>query len=250
MNSPSERADKPTLGLILAAGFGSRLETKTGTVGLKPLLLVGGKPLILRVIESMHQVGCREIVIVTGYCAEELEAGLAETHDGRATLTFVDNPDYRHANGLSVWAARQRLTETFILSMSDHLVSPTMMEMAANHQPLRAGATLLVDRKIDRVFDLGDATKVASTDGKITAIGKQLTTYDCIDTGLFVGTPGLVEAIGKVANERGDASLSEGVQRLAEAGRMELLDVGDANWMDVDTPEMLADAEQRLSQLE
>jgi choline kinase len=105
---------------------------------------------------------------------------------------------------------------------------------------------LLVDRKIDSVFDLDDATKVQSANGKVVAIGKQLQTYDCIDTGVFVGTPGLVDAIGEVAAAHGDASLSAGVQALSGRGLMEVLDVGDAHWMDVDTPQMLADAEERL----
>jgi choline kinase len=130
--------------------------------------------------------------------------------------------------------------------MADHVISPAIMELAAKHRPAAGGATLLVDRKIDGVFDLDDATKVRTKDGKIVAIGKQLTDYDCIDTGVFVCTRGLVDAIASVAAERGDASLSEGVQALSARGVMEVLDVGDAHWMDVDTPEMLADAEARL----
>jgi choline kinase len=81
---------------------------------------------------------------------------------------------------------------------------------------------------------------------QLVDIGKHLTAYDCIDTGLFVGTRGLVEALSAVRSERGDASLSEGVARLAASGRMEVLDIGQGFWADVDTPEMLANAEQRL----
>ncbi len=245
--SLSVPAPSPRIGLILAAGKGSRLETATGVTRLKPLLPVGGKPLICRVIDSMDRVGCLKVVIVTGFAGDELRAAIRETYDGRAELAFVHNAQFERSNGLSVWAARAHLETTFILSMADHIVSPAIMDLAANHKPPESGATLLVDRKIKSVFDLDDATKVKTADGKIVAIGKQLTDYDCIDTGIFVCTTALVRAIGEVAETRGDASLSDGVQQLSRSGLMTVLDVGAETWMDVDTPEMLADAEARLA---
>jgi len=245
-----QRAPSPSIGLILAAGLGSRLEDATGELRLKPLLEVGGKTLIGRVIASMDRVGCKKIVVVTGFAGDMLRAAIEKAYDGRAELRFVDNPDYRRANGLSVWAARAELDDTFILSMADHLMSRSMVDKAFAHQPVRGGATLLVDYKIEEVFDLEDATKVLADGDRIVRIGKQISEYNCIDTGIFVCTPGLVDAIGEVAQARNDASLSEGVQKLSESGRMRVLDVGDATWMDVDTPDMLADAQSRLHQLE
>ncbi len=231
--------------------MGSRLKTETGETRLKPLLEVGGRALIMRVIDSMEDVGCHKIVVVTGFEADTLESALlAEYPDGkvgRATLHFERNADYERSNGLSVLAAKQHLTESFILTMSDHILSKQMVRTAATHHPPQAGATLLVDRKIDEVFDLDDATKVKTQGTQILAIGKQLTDYDCIDTGIFVCTPGLVDAIAAVAAGGRDSSLSDGVQQLSDSGRMEVLDVGDAFWMDVDTPEMRADAEARLA---
>lgn len=245
-DSPAPLAPRPTIGLILAAGKGSRLITATGESKLKPLLPVGGKPLIRRVIESMAAVGCGKVVVVTGFAGAELRAAIEQFDIANTDICFVDNPDFERSNGLSVWAAREQLTSTFILSMADHIVSPEIMERAAQHTPIERGATLLVDYKISEVFDLDDATKVAAKNGRIESIGKTLDEYNCIDTGIFVGTQGLVQAIGEVAEANGDASLSDGVQDLSRTGRMTVLDVGDATWMDVDTPEMLADAEARL----
>lgn len=239
-------APAPAIGLILAAGKGSRLITATGESRLKPMLVVGGKALIQRVIEAMAAVGCQKVVIVTGFAGAELRAGIEAFGIESTELCFVDNPDFERSNGLSVWAAREHLTSSFILSMADHIVSPAIMQRAASHTPVVGGATLLVDYKIKSVFDLDDATKVLASGPKIVSIGKQISDYNCIDTGIFVGTTGLVKAIGEVAKATGDASLSKGVQALSDAGLMSVLDVGDATWMDVDTPEMLADAEKRL----
>ena len=239
-------APAPTLGLILAAGRGSRLQSETGATRLKPLLQLAGKSLIARVIESMQRVGCHKVIIVTGFAGDELRSAIRESQAGGPELCFVHNPDFERSNGLSVWAAREQLTTTFILSMADHIVSPTIMALAASHRPAEGGATLLVDRKIESVFDLDDATKVVSKEGRIVSIGKGLPEYDCIDTGIFVGTRGLVQAIGEVVHSSGDASLSDGVQNLARRELMNVLDVGNAHWADVDTPEMLADAEARL----
>src|SRR5690606_11018332 len=140
---------------------------------------------------------------------------------GGAQLHFEHNAEYQRSNGLSVLAARQHLTESFILTMSDHILSKDMVRTAATHQPPQAGATLLIDRTISEVFNLDDATKVKTQGTQILAIGKQLTDYDCIDTGIFVCTPGLVAAIAAVAEGGKDSSLSDGVQQLSDSGRME-----------------------------
>jgi choline kinase len=122
-----------------------------------------------------------------------------------------------------------------------------MMELAGEYNPPENGAALMVDYKLESIFDMDDATKVKSENGKISSIGKQIEDYNCIDTGVFICTTGLLNEIRKVYEDKGDASLSDGVQALAETGRMHTLDIGDAFWQDVDTPEMLEHAEEVLA---
>jgi NDP-sugar pyrophosphorylase family protein len=64
---------------------------------------------------------------------------------------------------------------------------------------------------------------------------------------VFVCSAALMDAIEAVYRQTGDASLSEGVQTLAAAGNMQVIDIGDGFWQDVDTPEMLAHAEAELA---
>ena len=104
--------------------------------------------------------------------------------------------------------------------------------------------------QLETIFDMDDATKVLARGRKLTKIGKQLAEFNCIDTGLFVCSRALLEALGAVYRDQGDASLSAGVQRLAAAGRMTVVDIGSGFWQDIDTPAMLEHAERRLAQLE
>lgn len=234
-------------GIVLAAGFGSRLEGTSDETALKPLTPVGGIPLLHRTLRSLEIAGCERVVIVVGHGAEEVREAAAASYDGQVDLRFVVNERYDLANGVSVLAARDAVDGAFVLTMADHVFSDDVMRLAGAHTPPSDGATLLVDYDIDGVFDLDDATKVREEDGRIAAIGKQIADYNCIDTGLFVCTEALMDALAAVFEERGDASLSEGVQRLAAAGRMTVLDIGGGFWQDVDTPAMLAEAERRLA---
>lgn len=59
--------------MILAAGYGERLRPLTETTP-KPLLEVGGKPMIQYHIERLVAVGVREIVINTSWLGEKLES--------------------------------------------------------------------------------------------------------------------------------------------------------------------------------
>ena len=234
-------------GLVLAAGFGSRLRGSDDDTSLKPLTRVGGTPLLLRVVQSLELAGCAKVVIVTGYGAADVEARLRTLYTGPAEIVFTLNPRYELSNGLSVLAAREHVADEFVLVMADHVIGDEVMTIAAAHRPVEGGATLLVDYKLETIFDMDDATKVLSgPGGRIVSIGKQIPHYDCVDTGVFVCTGALMDTIAAVFEAEGDASLSDGVQALSARGTMRVLDIGDGFWQDVDTPEMLAHAERVL----
>ena len=61
--------------MILAAGRGERMRPLTDSLP-KPLLTVGGKPLIVWHIEKLRAAGITEIVINHAWLGDKLEAAL------------------------------------------------------------------------------------------------------------------------------------------------------------------------------
>jgi 1L-myo-inositol 1-phosphate cytidylyltransferase len=228
--------------LILAAGLGTRLR---GLSESKPLTPVGGIPLIEHVIRRAAAGGATRFLVVTGYEAKRVEAFLAELQFRLPVpIGWERVEDWTRPNGHSVLAGASVLGGDYLLSMSDHLFDPEMVALllARGH----GGVTLAVDRALSGpLLDIDDATKVeVAADGRIARIGKVLAAYNAIDTGLFRATPALAEAIRTDIAAGGGGSLSEGVQRLADAGLAATVDVGSARWIDVDSPAMLALAEE------
>jgi choline kinase len=234
----------PKRALILAAGFGSRLDD--GRSIPKPLRPVAGVPLIVRVIRALEEGGVRSIGIVVGHLADDLKRGL-DQFDYVADLSFYINDEYQKPNGTSVLKARSFVEGPTLLSMSDHLWSADLLASVASHPLGPRESALGVDYRIDQCFDLEDATKVLVQDGRIAEIGKTLEEYNALDTGLFLITPALVQALEAVEGPEG-CSLSQGVEALAKRGDMYAADVGEASWIDVDTPQAHAEAERLIAE--
>ncbi len=229
--------------VILAAGLGSRLDD--GLRVPKPLRPVAGVPLIVRIIRALERGGTREIGIVIGHLGDELKRGLSD-HEHGAKLSFFQNDEYEKPNGTSALKARDFVTGPTLLVMSDHLWSPTLLSSVVAYPLDERESVLGVDYRIDACFDLDDATKVKVQDDRITAIGKTLDDYNALDTGVFVITPAFIEALDALNGPAG-CSLSQGVAGLAAEGRMKAADIGDATWIDVDTPEAHAEAERLVA---
>ena len=151
------------------------------------------------------------------------------------------NPDYHKSNGVSALKARNALHDNFLLLMADHLFEPETARMMVR-QHLAPGEVILgVDPKIDRIFDIDDATKVRRSGDRIVDIGKEIEEYDAIDTGMFLCTPALFDDLDRSSKD-GNCSLSDGMRRLARGGRLRALEI-DAPWHDLDTPEAFAHAD-------
>ena len=73
-------------------------------------------------------------------------------------------------------------------------------------------------------------------DAEILRIGKTLTSYNRVDTGVFLASPALAVAIREAIAEGKQGSLSDGVQRLADQGEAWTADVTGLRWLDVDEP--------------
>ena len=231
--------------LIIAGGAGVRLQAVTGPVP-KPLLKLCGVPLIKRIILTAARAGVTRFVIVTGYEADRFHEVLSNDPGLDALeIEWVHNERWHLPNGVSALAARSRLAEPFVLLMADHLFEQRTLERLLE-EPVADGECLLaVDRKIDRVYDVDDATKVEVHGDKVVRIDKELQAFNAVDTGMFVCTPALFDALDTVEGPEGCA-LSDGIRALAAEGRMRAFDVGDGYWQDVDTPEMLAHGERTL----
>ena len=231
--------------LIIAGGAGVRLKSVTGPVP-KPLLELCGVPLIKRIILTAARAGVTRFVIVTGYEADRFHEVLSNDPGLDACqIEWVHNERWHLPNGVSALAARSRLAEPFVLLMADHLFEQRTLERLLEEPVAEGECVLAVDRKIDRVYDVDDATKVEVRGDKVVQIDKGLQAFNAVDTGMFLCTPILFDALDTVDGPEGCA-LSDGVRVLAAEGRMRAFDVGDGYWQDVDTPEMLVQGEKAL----
>lgn len=232
-----------TRAIVLAAGLGSRLN---GDEIPKPVRPVRGVPLLVRVLRSLEDVGVRDAVIVVGHQGEIVRRVLSATAGLGLEIRFVENPNFHAKNGVSLLAAKEFIDRECLLTMSDHLYSPELPRRLMQAELPQGASALGIDRDVARCFDIDDATKVVTKSGRIVQIAKELVDYDCIDTGVFRIGPELVRELEAVVKKQGDASLSDGVRALAQRGLFHAIDVGDARWIDVDTPEAMERAEAMI----
>lgn len=226
--------------LILAAGQGSRLRAVSES---KPLTPIAGTPLIEHVARRAAEGGATGFVVVTGYAAEPIEAFLPVLAERIGLpIQSARMPDWTLPNGHSVLTGSAMIKGDYLLVMADHLLDPAILRTLIELSDPAAAVTLAVDRDLDSpLLDMDDATKVAlAEDGAILAIGKEIAPFDAIDTGAFLATPALGEAIAAAVAAGRAGSLSEGMQQLAGEGRARTVDVTGCQWLDVDDPRALA----------
>jgi L-glutamine-phosphate cytidylyltransferase len=112
------------IGVILAAGKGSRIESITNGLP-KSFLLLGGKRLIDHQIDTLRKSGISKIVIVIGYKSELFE----RLYKNEKDIILVKNPFYDRTNVLaSLWFAYPHLYSGFYFMHADTYLSPIIFE--------------------------------------------------------------------------------------------------------------------------
>ena len=165
------------IGVILAAGMAKRLRPLTDERP-KCLLKVGGRTLLERTVDAMHQAGISEFVVVTGYRAEMIREFL-DSYNPQLSFTYLHNADYEHNNNIySLWMAMQEVRGQEILLMdSDILCDPRAVAEVAG-QPVSALAVNrheLGEEEMKVVVDSGmHITEISKTCRPEEAMGESV----------------------------------------------------------------------------
>jgi 1L-myo-inositol 1-phosphate cytidylyltransferase len=238
--------ERVTDAIVLMAGSGSRL-LAGGHVLPKPLIQIAGRPLFSYTIEALSNAGIKTVHAITGRNGDLLLPTLMQLVPTSMRLNPIHNPNSQKQNGLSVLVAAPHVGAPFLLTMGDHLFDFAIVDLLIRRADF-SSLNVAVDRKLATIFDLADAMKIKTNDDCVVGIDKNLDDYDAIDTGLFVCSSEIFRYLdeAKSRNSRSDCSLADGVRAMAADGKVRAIDIGDAWWQDIDTPEMLAHAEKLL----
>ena len=159
----------------------------------------------------------------------------------------------RNAGNLNIGAIALGLT--FIQQTSfAHAGKPRVAVVAAATNTANAQTNTRFTDVRDKLLATGffDSVGIINVTGIGDGIGtpplSMLQEYDAIDTGAFLCSRIIFEYLRR-AQQDGDCSLSDGMRLLAADGKASAIDIGDAWWQDVDTPEMLARAEEESARL-
>jgi choline kinase len=170
-------------------------------------------------------------------------------HRYSAHVAYVSNPDYELENATSLYATRNVIAgESFVLAMADHMISPDILRALLTRGEWRD--TLCVDYHACFRPQLDDATHVyVDSNGYVCCIGKELARWNAVDTGVFLFTSVVFDAIDAVrASGNLNPNISQSVTWLIEHGNgLRACDVSGTWWTDVDTLGDLQDVEAELS---
>jgi choline kinase len=238
--------------IILSAGQGSRLGHLTHERP-KCLIEFNGRSLLDRQLDVLAANGIDDVVVVTGFRDDQIEASLARRGDARPNVRTVFNPFYQVADNLgSLFVAKDEIEGDLLVWSGDTLVSEELMaQVVANRS--RTGICVTIDRK-DR-YDDDDMKVIADGDGRLKAIGKR------IPAGVNAESIGLLAFRGDGADRFRHAieramRTKEGttiwylrvIHHLAQNGDVWTLDIQGEEWGEVDFPEDVAAAESLTAQ--
>jgi choline kinase len=154
--------------IILAAGQGRRLLPLTAEKP-KCLLQIAGKSLLEWQIDSLLDARVAQVVIVTGFRADAVDAVIADRYGGRPVQALF-NPFFEVADNLaSCWLARAFMSDDFLLVNGDTVFEPALLQrvLASPIAPI----TLTIDRK--ETYD-DDDMKVQLDNGFVRHVSKTL----------------------------------------------------------------------------
>jgi MurNAc alpha-1-phosphate uridylyltransferase len=227
--------------MVLAAGLGTRMRPFNGKVP-KPLVQVGGKPLIDYVLDRLADAGVERAVVNVHHLADQIERHLAK----RQRPQIIISDERRELLGTSggvVKALPELGNAPFFHVNSDTIwidgVRPNLQRLAGAFDPKRMDALLLLAASIASIGYSGRGDFAMAPDGRLRRRGER-DVVPFVYSGAAILTPAFFAGVSP-----SPSSMSPLFDRAIENGRLYGLRL-EGLWMHVGTPEAVQAAETAI----
>jgi glucose-1-phosphate cytidylyltransferase len=196
--------------VILCGGRGTRLQEHTQSIP-KPLVEIGGHPILWHVMQIYIAQGFNRVLLLTGYMGEQIEAFAArETWPAEVEVVCVATGERTPTGGRVRLAADAIGDETFCATYADGVADINLRELLEYHSEHGAPATVTVVRP-----RLQFGVAELNGDGLVRGFVEKPRSEHWVNGGFFCFEPSVLDLLGE------DSVLErEPLEQLAAAGEL------------------------------
>jgi CBS domain-containing protein/dTDP-glucose pyrophosphorylase len=212
--------------VVMAGGFGRRLLPLTERLP-KPMLPVGGRPLLERTIEQLRRAGIRDVCLTTHYLSDSIRGHFGDGRGFGVRISYSnEDQPLGTAGGLRLIKRPKR---PFLVMNGDVLTDVSIEQMLSYHRVYHAVMTVGV-RQYDVAIPFG---VVECDDVRITRVTEKPRLALFVNAGIYLLDPVAYDHIpGGVHYHMTDL-----INRLLEEGQTVVSFPIVEHWQDVGRPE-------------
>ena len=177
--------------VLMAGGLGTRLRPLTKDIP-KPLLKVGGKPILETIIQNFVKYGFIDIVISLNYKAEMIKEYFGNGDKFNANITYIEE-NKRMGTAGALDLLTEVPTEPFFVMNADLLTTVNFEHMLDFHMHEGSQATMAV-REYEYQVPYG---VIETHEGQITSIKEKPLQKFFVNAGIYILSPNTLTNIPK-----------------------------------------------------
>ncbi len=231
-------------GLILSGGKGTRLRPLTYT-SAKQLVPVANKPVLFYGIEAMAEAGIREVGIVVGDTAPEIQAAVGDGSRWGLRVTYIPQ-DAPRGLAHAVLISEDFLgAEPFVMYLGDNLLNKGIGPFVRQFEAERPAAQILLARVADpQMFGVAELE-----DGRVVRLVEKprepRSNYALV--GVYMFGPEIFTSVRRIRPSwRSELEITDAIQDLIDRGLDVRPHVVDGWWKDTGKLEDLLEANRLI----
>ncbi|MBS7647398.1 MAG: sugar phosphate nucleotidyltransferase [Candidatus Bathyarchaeia archaeon] len=239
--------------VVLAAGEGIRLRPLTFTRP-KPMLSVGGKPVLQHCLEAIKTCGVTHVIIVVNYMADTIRSYFGSGEKFGLKIEYVEQPRVL-GTGNAVSVVEPFLQEDFVLVYGDLLFTAEALQKAITAHGAKKPVATLTVLPVEKTEDYGIVE--LEGDGVVKRIVEKPSCGEVsskmANAGLYVFSTEIFEKAKKITvSSRGEWEITDAIGLLlAEKKPVFAVEISRSDWFDIGRPWDLLEANRwMLSRME